>query len=100
MTDKELKRLSRIELLEIIRVLQNKNSQLSEENRTLREELQGRRDLLEQSPSFCDISRELDKATASLQSVAQQYQLLLESESSRLVALLTEQDCKAPPADE
>ncbi len=85
-TDKELKRLSRIELLEIIHILQQSEQRLLAENSQLKEELYGRRELLAETGTFADAADALDAAVKQLQVTAKQYQLLLESESSKLIS--------------
>ncbi len=89
MTDKELKRLSRMELLEIIHILQKSEQQLLAENKRLQEELYGRRELLTETGTFADVADALDAAVKQLQDTAKQYQLLLESESSKIVTRLS-----------
>ncbi len=88
MTDKELKRLSRIELLEIIHMLQENEQRLIKENQKLTEELNGRRELLAKNKTFSDIAENLDEAVEHLHAVAKQYQLLLESEGSKVLSIL------------
>ncbi len=92
MTEKEMKRLSRIELLEIIHMLQKSERRLMEENRALKQKLQERKELLEQSGTFHDMSAALDEAVRRLQTVVYQYQLALENEGVALVSALHESD--------
>ena len=85
MTDKELKRLSRIELLEIVRMLQQNEKRLSEENEQLKNELNFRRSLISKSESYGNAQETLDQAVSFLNKTVKLYQLMLERDTADLL---------------
>lgn len=85
MTDKELKKLSRAELLKIILMLQQNQEKLARENRTLKLELERRRILVQNDEAFGDVAVQLDEALKELKTAADQYILRLEIEAANII---------------
>ena len=73
MTDKEVKRLSRSQLIEIIYQLQTREEELNEKNRRLEEELNSKRIRMEAAGNIAEAALELNDVFQSAQSAAVQY---------------------------
>ena len=73
MTDKEVKRLSRSQLIEIIYQLQTREEELTDENRRLEEELRSKRIRMEEAGNIAQAALELNDVFQSAQSAAAQY---------------------------
>ena len=73
MTDKEFKRLSRAQLIDIIYQLQLKQEELTEENRNLKEELADKRIRLNQAGNIAEASLALHNVMQAAQDAANQY---------------------------
>ena len=73
MTDKELKRLSRAQLIDIIYQLQLKQEELTEENRNLKEKLAEKRIRLDQAGNIAEASLALHNVMQAAQDAANQY---------------------------
>ncbi len=89
MTDKELKRLSRSELLEIILMLKENEKKLQEENKKLSEKLSKiskqisvRRKALASDNALGNSFDEMDKAYETFKSAAVKFRVLLEESGS------------------
>ena len=73
MTDKEFKRLSRPELLDIIYQLQLKQEELTAENRKLKKELEDKRIRMEQVGNIAEASLAIHNVFQSAQDAANRY---------------------------
>lgn len=73
MTDKELRKLRRVELLEILVSLSEENEQLRKENEELRETIARREICIEQSGSIAEASLKLSGIFESAQKAADLY---------------------------
>lgn len=75
MTDKELRRLSRAELIEILYALQKQNEQLTEQNRQLAGQLEDRRLRMREAGSIAEAALQLNGVFEAAQAAADQYRL-------------------------
>ena len=73
MTDKEFKRLSRSQLIDIIYQLQLKQEELTEENQKLKEELADKRIRLHQAGNIAEASLAIHNVMQAAQDAASQY---------------------------
>jgi len=73
MTDKEVKRLSRSQLIEIIYQLQIREEELTDKNRHLEEELCSKRIRMENAGNIAEAALELNDIFQSAQNAAEQY---------------------------
>lgn len=73
MTDKELRRLSRAELIEILYALQKQNEQLAEQNRQLAGQLEDRRLRMREAGSIAEAALQLNGVFEAAQAAADQY---------------------------
>lgn len=73
MTDKEVRRLSRSQLIEIIYQLQTREEELTDKNRHLEEELSSKRIRMEQAGNIAEAALALNDVFQSAQSAAAQY---------------------------
>ena len=73
MTDKEFKRLSRAQLIDIIYQLQLKQNELEAENQTLKEELADKRIRIRQAGNIAEASLAIHNVFQSAQDAANQY---------------------------
>lgn len=73
MTDKEFKRLSRVQLIEVIYQLQLQIDALTEDNKKLAEELADKRLRIENAGSIAAAALELNNCFQSAQNAADQY---------------------------
>ena len=73
MTDKEVKHLSRPQLIEIIYQLQTREEELTDKNRRLEEELQSKRIRMENAGNIAEAALELNNVFQSAQNAAVQY---------------------------
>ena len=73
MTDKEFKRLSRAELIDIIYQFQLQVDKLTEENRELERELKEKRLRLSNAGNIADAALEINNCFRSAQNAAEQY---------------------------
>lgn len=73
MTDKEFKRLSRAQLIEIIYQLQLQIDQLNEEKQELENELKDKRLRLSNAGNIADAALEINNCFRSAQNAAEQY---------------------------
>lgn len=85
MTDKELKKLSRSELLEIILMLQQNQEKLISENNTLKAELDRRATMVRSNTSFGEVAVQLDNAMKEFKFAADRYILRLEKEAAYII---------------
>ena len=73
MTDKEFKRLSRAQLIEIIYQLQLQADKLTEQNQELERELADKRIRLKNAGNIADAALEMNNCFRSAQNAAEQY---------------------------
>lgn len=73
MTDKEVKRLSRSQLIEIIYQLQIREEELTDKNRRLEEELRSKRIRMENAGNIAEAALELNDVFRSAQNAAAEY---------------------------
>ena len=73
MTDKEFKRLSRSQLIDIIYQLQLNEEKLLEENKKLKESLEDKRIRMEKAGSIAEAAIEINNVMQAAQSAADQY---------------------------
>lgn len=73
MTDKEFKRLSRSQLIEIIYQLQLQNDQLTEQNKSLEEALADKRLRISNAGSLAEAALEINDCLKNAQEAADQY---------------------------
>lgn len=73
MTDKEVKRLSRSQLIEIIYQLQIREEALSDQNKRLEEELRSKRIRVEDAGNIAEAALALNNVFQSAQDAAMQY---------------------------
>ena len=73
MTDKEVKRLSRSQLIEIIYQLQTREEELIDKNQRLEEELRSKRIRMENAGNIAEAALELNDVFQSAQNAAAQY---------------------------
>ena len=73
MTDKEVKRLSRSQLIEIIYQLQIREEELADKNRRLEEELRSKRIRMENAGNIAEAALELNDVFRSAQNAAAEY---------------------------
>ncbi len=85
MTDKELKKLKRSELLEIILLLQDKQELLIEENKQLKSKLEARHQKLLDDEAFGGVAASLNAAIKELKRSADSYLLKLEEETEKVI---------------
>ena len=90
MTDKEFKRLSRSQLIDIIYQLQIKQKELEDENLQLKEELADRRIRLEKAGNIAEATLAIHDVMQTAQDAAAQY-----LEEIRLMREETQQKCRA-----
>ena len=114
MTDKEFKRLTRPQLIDIIYQLQLKEEELIAENKKLQEQLESKRIRMEQVGNIAEAALEVNNVMQAAQSAAEQYlkeirlmreeaedekQRLLEEARKEAAAILAKaQDCLDTPA--
>ena len=73
MADKEIRRLSRTDLIEIIYKLQNNEKKLNEEIEQLKKELENRNNLIANSGSLAEVLAHLDGLFTAAQKTADDY---------------------------
>ena len=73
MTDKEFKRLSRPQLIEIIYQFQIKEEELTQENQTLKAALEDKRLRITQAGNIAEAALEVNNVMQAAQNAAQQY---------------------------
>ncbi len=73
MTDKEFKRLSRSQLIDIIYQLQLKEEELIEENKKLKEALEDKRIRMEKAGNIAEAAIGINDVIQSAQNAAEQY---------------------------
>lgn len=73
MTDKEFKRLSRAQLIDIIYQFQLRVDQLTEQNKVLEQELADKRFRLNNAGNIADAALEMNNCFRSAQNAAEQY---------------------------
>ena len=89
MTDKEFKRLSRSQLIDIIYQLQIRQKELEEENGKLKEELSDKRIRLHQAGNIAEASLAIHNVMEAAQNAASQY-----LEEIRIMRTETEEKCQ------
>lgn len=89
MTDKEFKRLSRSQLIDIIYQLQLNLEELTRENQKLSEALADKRIRITQAGNIADAALEINNVMQSVQNAAQQY-----LEEIRMMRQETEAECR------
>ena len=89
MTDKEFKRLSRAQLIDIIYQLQIKQKELEEENGKLKAELADRSIRLRQAGNIAEASLAIHNVMQAAQDAASQY-----LEEIRIMRMETEEKCQ------
>ena len=90
MTDREFKRLSRAQLIDIIYQLQVKQEELTEENLKLKEELADKRIRLRQAGNIAEAALSIHNVMETAQAAAAQY-----LEEIRLMKAETAETCRA-----
>ena len=73
MTDKQLKRLNRLELMEILRDQAARIEELEDENKTLRTQLEDKNITITKCGSLAEACLELNRVFEAAQSAAEQY---------------------------
>ena len=73
MADKEIKRLSRSELLELLVKLSEENEKLGKENEQLRKRLESRQISLENAGSIAEASLRINRVFEAVQAAADDY---------------------------
>ena len=94
MTDREFKRLSRSQLIDIIYQLQLEQNKLTEENQKLKAELADKRIRLRQAGNIAEASLSIHNVMQAAQDAAAQY-----LEEIRILKAETEKECRAALAD-
>ena len=89
MTDKEFKRLSRSQLIDIIYQLQLKQKELEDENKKLKSELADKRIRMHQAGNIAEASLAVHKVMEAAQAAADQY-----LEEIRLMKIEAEKACR------
>ena len=89
MTDKEFKRLSRSQLIDIIYQLQVKQKELEDENLKLNEELADKRIRMRQAGNIAEASLAIHNVMQAAQDAASQY-----LEETRIMRIETEEKCQ------
>ena len=89
MTDREFKRLSRSQLIDIIYQLQLKQEELTEENRNLKQELADKRIRLDQAGHIAEASLALHNVMQTAQDAANLY-----LEEIRIMREETRKECR------
>ena len=89
MTDKEFKRLSRSQLIDIIYQLQIKQKELEDENLKLKEELAEKRIRMRQAGNIAEASLAIHNVMQAAQDAASQY-----LEEIRIMRVETEEKCQ------
>lgn len=89
MTDKEFKRLSRSQLIEIIYQLQLKIEDMDRENRELKDALEDKRLRIAQAGNIAEAALEINNVMQSVQAAAYQY-----LEEIRIRKMETEEACR------
>ncbi len=79
MADKELRRMNRTELIEIIYALQQNENNLRTENEELKEQLDDKAIRIEQAGSIAEAALSLNHIFEDAQSAAEQYRYSLQS---------------------
>lgn len=98
MTDKEFRRLSRSQLVDIIYELQIREEELMDENERLKEELADRRLRISRAGNIAEAALEINNVMKSAQNAAEQYleeiqltRLEIEKERQRIISLTKEE---------
>lgn len=86
MPDRELRRMSRTELVEIIFALKQREDQLKAENAALTAQLEERRIHIENAGSIAQAALELNKVFEAAQAAADEYTASVRSEADKLLA--------------
>ena len=89
MTDKEFKKLSRSQLIDIIYQLQVKQKELEDENLKLKEELADKRIRMSQAGNIAEASLAIHNVMQVAQNAASQY-----LEEIRIMCIETEENCR------
>ena len=89
MTDREFKRLSRSQLIDIIYQLQIKQKELEDENLKLKEELEDKRIRMRQAGNIAEASLAIHNVMQAAQDAASQY-----LEEIRIMHTETEEKCQ------
>ena len=84
MTSKELKRLRRTDLLEMLLELSRENDKLRKDNQELRQQLQDRTILIENSGSLAEAALQLNGIFEAAQAACEQYTQNIQSRSENL----------------
>ncbi len=95
MADKELRKMNRGELIEIIYALQQNQRALREENEDLRRQLEDRRLRMEQAGSIAEAALSLNHVFEDAQSAAEQYLYSLQNADSTAAQILADAREKA-----
>ena len=94
MTDKELNRLSRSALIDIIYELQQQNQQLEVSRQQLQQELSKRELILANAGSIAEAALQINGVMEAAQAAAEQYLLSLKAVSSKAEESATAQEAK------
>ena len=94
MTDKEFKRLSRAQLIDIIYQLQLQMDKLAEQNRELERELEDKRLRLSNAGNIAEAALKINDCFNSAQRAAEQY--LNQSDAGRNRSAAAEDSCGGP----
>lgn len=84
MTDKELKRLNRLELMEILREQAGRIEELEKENVLLREKLEDKNITIQRCGSLAEACLELNGVFEAAQAAAEQYIRNIETRVNRV----------------
>lgn len=95
MTDKELRRLSRAELVDILYAMQKQNELLTEQNRQLSEQLENRQLQMQEAGSIAEAALRLNGVFEAAQAAADQYRLCAEETLSAAEQKLAEAERRA-----
>lgn len=83
MAEKELRRMSRTELIEIIYALKSDSERLEEENRKLKEQLEKREIQIEKAGSIAEAAVKLNQVFESAQAAADDYLASIKKEKEQ-----------------
>ncbi len=99
MTEKQLKRLGRAELVDIIYELQKQNQQKEQECQALRDTLQKRELILSRAGSIAEAALQINGVMEAAQAAADQYLLSVRALGAQMASIPAEQTADAAEKD-
>lgn len=99
MTDKELKRLKRVDLLELLIAQSRENDRLRAELEETRSKLEARELALDQAGSIAEAALQLNKVFEAAQAAADQYILSVKAQAGKTSEKVREEAEEKPPLD-